>query len=45
MAKMISNFSKTILYHMPDTSKECKFEDVGGVEPVLQLSIIQACQF
>ena len=45
MAKMISNFSKTILRNMPDTSRKCAFDDIEGIEPVLKLSVMQACQF
>ena len=45
MAKMMSNFSKTILHHMPDMTKQCQFDDVEEIEPVLKLSVIQACQF
>jgi hypothetical protein len=32
MAKMISNFSKTILRNMPDTSRKCAFDDIEEIE-------------
>lgn len=44
MAKMISNFSKNILWDEVDASKKCSFTDIEKLDSSLQTAVIESCQ-
>lgn len=44
MAKMIVNFSETVLDKTPDTSKSCIFNDIAAQSEEMKNYIIEACQ-